>query len=242
MDSTSDPRSPVELFSKPTSVFLCGNCGAVLNWVAFAIASRVPGSYYWIDVRHGGQLLDPLDPLARGAIPTDQLSVHLPGELAPNEPAAGAATPGGVQPGERAVEPEQRADFLRLPPPVQALVLAKRSQEPPMVLVLSNTHRLAAFYPSATVGPVVRAILALGVSMLFTFADAPPEGRFAFEHIWQLQAIDPLFWRQARFRVERGDASDPVPPGAEIELERLPVVSAALAEVLDQPPKPGNGG
>jgi len=234
MPLPSEPRSPVDTFSKPTSVFLCGNCGAVLNWVAFAIASQTPGGYHWTDVRHGGQLLDPLDPLAQAAIPTDRLNVHMPSELAPSEAPANAAITAGLRPGESVADVEHLADFLRLPEAAREIISIMRSDEQSVVFVLSNAHRLAAFYPSATVAPVIRAILSRGVSVLFTFADTPPEGRFAFEHVWHVNAIDPLFWREGRFRVERGNASDPIAPGTEIKLETLPVVAPMLAGVLDR--------
>jgi hypothetical protein len=162
-------------------------------------------------------------------------------ELAPNELVANAAITAGIRPDSPVDELERLADFLRLPAPTQELISSRGAEPGPIVLVLSNAHRLAAFYPSGTVGPLIRAIVSRGVSVLFTFADTPPQGRLVFDNIWHVNAIDPLFWKEGRFRVERGDPSGPLAAGSEVRLETLPVVAPVLAGALDNPPRSKEG-
>jgi len=219
-------------FQNPTSVFLCGRSGVLLDWVTLAFASAAEGGYFWTDVRLPGQAMDPLDPMAKGAIPGDRLSVRTPRELTTDDALANAAITSGLRSDEHLPEVEQLADFLRLPPPTQALIASRTPSAAPPVLVLSNAHRLAPFYSAESVGPLIRALQASGVVVFLVFPDAAPVGRLAFDNIWHLDARDPYAWRSAKLEVERSAASGSVPKAPGLFLREIPFVVRVLERAL----------
>jgi hypothetical protein len=114
----------------------------------------------------------------------------------------------------------------------QRLLSAGPSGGPPMVLVLSNAHRLVALYPTDSVAPVVRAIVETGAILFMTFADSPPEGRLAFDTVMHVEGNDPMSWNEATLRVEKGPASGPLRAGSEHRLGQLPPIASVLANRL----------
>ena len=224
---------PGELFQRPTSVILCGSDGPLLDWVVFALASRAPGGYYWTDVRLEGQPADTGGPLGRRAVPEDRLSVVSPQELTTNDALANAAITGGLRPEERLSEIERLADFLRLPSHTQALIATQRTSGEPAVLVLSNAQRLAPLYPADTVPPVLRAMVAAGVSVVLVFADAAPKARVEFENVWHLDSAELSRWHEAVLRIEKANTRPPLSTGSKVSLRDLPAVAETLQGVVD---------
>jgi hypothetical protein len=216
------------VFDRPTSVILCGDPGALLNWVAYGFASIHPGGYHWTDVRMAGQRIDDRDPLARLRIPDDRLSVIPPQELARNDGPANVAISAVVRSDETTRSARQLMDFLRLPAHVQRVVASRERGGRPLLLVLSNGHRLAALYPDEAVGPLIDAVVASGVSLLVTYPDEPQRGRLAFEHVWHLRGTEPSRWGEARFSVEKGTGDGPFRPGSVTALRDLPDAARIL--------------
>jgi hypothetical protein len=209
-------------------VILCGGPGPLLDWVAWGFATANPGGYFWTDVRMAGQAMDARGPLGRGRIPADHLSVVTPPELSPNDAPANAAISALLHADEPRSYLQQLADFLRLPEHTRTVISERRIREPPVLLVLSNGHRIAAQYPVGSVGPLVRAIVAAGASLFLTYADEPPEGRSGFSNIWHVQGGAMSDWPSASLEVEAGTFEAPFTTGARVRLADLPRVAGAL--------------
>lgn len=225
---TSAPTSG--LFTKPTSVVLIGEDRPLLNWVAYAMASVTDPGFLWVDVRAlGGDVADS-DPLSGRVIPPDRLAVVRPAALAPDHTKANI----GVSAVVRADEPPENLqillDFLRLPEQTQVKLSEMVARGRPRVAVLSNAHRLMAHYSAESVAPLLRAIQATGVITIVTFADAPNDGRFAFDVVLHLRGRDPKAWKQATLHVEKGSSEGPLRTGQDCRLEDLDVVANVLAD------------
>jgi hypothetical protein len=223
---------PDRIFNRPTSVIVCGSNRPLLNWVAYALASITDPGFIWTDVRLQGEVLADADPLSRNLIPPDRMNVVHPKELALHRGGAKAVAESVIRADEPTDTVRRLADFLRLPLHTQRLLSAGPSQGQPMVLVLSNGHRLVAFYPTDAVGPTVRAIVESGATLIMTFADAPPEGRLVFETVLHLEGNDTRGWRQASLTAEKGPADGPLRSGSAYRLGEFDPVTDILASGL----------
>ena len=76
------------LFPAPTSVFVCGNNRALLNWFAYALASATDPEFVWTDVRLSGESPTPDDLFSRDRIPSERLHLVEPIELTPDNTTA----------------------------------------------------------------------------------------------------------------------------------------------------------
>ena len=222
-------------FTRPGTVFICGNHRPLLNWTAFALASATDPRLSWTDVRLRGEVLDAFDPLARSVIPSDRLSIVHPNELAQNEAAArlaGAASSTVIRSDEPPASIRRLVDFLRLPTHTQELLAAHPPDGPPTPLVLSNAHRVVALYPTESVAPVLRAIVDAGALLIATWADAPPEGRLAFDTILHLRGEEHGAWRRASLTVERSAVPGSLRAGETYPLGEIRPVAAVLERRL----------
>lgn len=218
-----------EMFARPTSVFLSGGSRPLLNWVAYALTARHRSGLVWTDVRLDGETLDDDDLLGRDLLPKERLLTVSPGELARDELPGNVAVGDLVRSDERPEAVQRFADFLRLPRHTRD-VISRLPREGSAVIVLSNGHRIVALYPTAKAGPTVRSIVEAGVSLLMTWADAPPAGRLAFEHILHVTGNEPAAWRKAVLHVERGGPAGPLRTGSDVRLGDWPAVTAVLSK------------
>jgi len=223
-------------FKHPTSVFLYGPPGALLDWVAWAFASSAPGGYRWTDIRGPGDALDPAGPLARGVVPEAQLGVGDPRELAPDHAAANAVITAGIVPGEPHPQLERLSDFLRLPEPTRALLASRPSSSFPLVLVLSNGHRLLPYYTEESVRSALRVLSGQGIAILNVFPEVPSEARFIFDNVWRLSRSDPHGWQRTHLTVEKAGPLGPLSTEGELGLQDLPSVTRILNHVLEHVP------
>ena len=223
---------PADLFEPRTSVILCGSSRSLLRWVAYALVAERPGGFYWGHVRMEGEVLEEADPLRTGRIPPDRFVSVAPGELVRDELSGNVAL-GGLMRSEGEDEQVRRfADFLRLPKQTQDLFSRLPRDGPSPVLVLSGGQRLAAFYSLESVGPTVRSIVHFGGSMLMTWAEAPPAGRFEFERVLHLDGYGVSRWREAVLSAEKGWSTGPLRTGAKVRLRDVAPVASVLQEAL----------
>jgi len=220
------------IFSRPTSVILCGSNRPLLNWVVYALASATDPKFIWTDVRLGDEVLADVDPLARNLVPPDRLAVVYPSVLVPNDAAANMAIAGVVRDNQPSDGIRRLLDFIRLPLPTQRLLSGVLSRDRPIVLVLSDAHHLVTFYPTEVVAPVIQAVVEAGAILFVTFAGAPPESRQAFETILHVEGNDPKAWRRTTLRVEKGPLAGPLRTGSDHLLGELDPVAAVLARDL----------
>jgi len=233
MLSTSGAGEQGPPFQWPTSVFLYGPPGPLLNWVGWAFARMAPGGFRWSDVKLPGEPVDPLDPIARGVIPEDLLSSPEPLDLAPDHAAANAViSQTGMTDGDLA-QLGRVSDFLRLPPTTRARIASTERAVAPLVLVVSNSHRLLPHYTSDSVRTALRTLIAHGVAIFGIFPAVAGEARFIFGNVWRLSASDPREWRETKLEVERAEARSPILPTGIRKLGDLPALAEALRTTLD---------
>lgn len=217
------------LFPKPTSVILCGASRPLLNWVAYALASKSDPEFVWTDVRLSGELPAPDDLFSREVIPADRLRLVGPRELMPDDAAANMALSAVIRDDETPENLNQVLEFMRLPTPTQNVLAETTGGKSPHVVVLSNGHRLVAIYPDIDmVRPTLRAIVGAGVAMIMTWADAPPGGRAAFDVVMHVQGNDPEGWRLAKLRIEKAPTGSIFRAGSESLLADVDPIASIL--------------
>lgn len=228
MGLSSGPDLIPELSERPTSVFLHGSSRPLLNWVMYALLVRADPEFRWTDVRLTEEVLDPLDPLSRSVVPDERLSIIEPDVLQRTAvPHATVATM--IRSDEPAESIGRTLDFLRLPGHTQELISRTPIGPRPAQLGLSNAHRLAALFPTATIRPTLRGILDSGVTLVMTWADAPPAGRRAYDFVIGVEGAGPKAWKDARLRCEIGGSSGRMRAGAQARLSEL----APIHDVLE---------
>jgi hypothetical protein len=174
-----------------------------------------------------------MDPIAKGVIPEDRLLIRDSQELAPDHAAANAMITAGRGPSGDLAQLERISELLRLPQPTRDLLASKGSTSAPLVLVVSNGHRLLPLYTAEMVRSVLRTLIAHGVALINTFPAPPTEARFIFGNVWRLSASDPRHWRKAQIEVERAEPQGPIPKLGTFRLEEFPTVSDPLRQTLD---------
>jgi len=227
-------ESLVGTFSRPTSVFLYGPPGPLLDWVAWAVASQAPGGYHWTDVRLDGEGPEPLGPLSQGTVPPEHLAIVHPYELAPDHAVANAAISVGIRPDEHSVQLERLVDFLRLPPRTQKFLSATAPTGPPLVLIVSNGNRLLPFFNTReSVRSANRALTDNGFAILDVFSQVPSDARFVFDHVWRLGEGTVRNWRKSKLEIEQAGSSGSLSSDGKLTLEELGPVASVLARALD---------
>jgi hypothetical protein len=224
--------APERMFGHPTSVLLCGSSRSLLNWAAYAFALTEVPEFTWVDVRHRGQAPAAGGPLACNMVPPEQLHVLETTDLPRNDAVSNMAIAGVIRTDEPPDDVRLLVDFLRLPSRIQELLSSARTEGRPRMLVVSNAHRMATYYPAEAVAPVVRAVVKTGAILFMTFADAPSEGHEAFETILYLEGNDPKEWKRAILRAAKGPLDGPFQTGSEYRLVELEPVAAVLARDL----------
>jgi hypothetical protein len=165
-------------------------------------------------------------------IPEERLEVLLPSELGRSEVPPNLDIRVVLkEDGTREWTPDLNV-FLRLPQHTQKLISKIPAGAERVVIVLSNSQRMVALYPTESVAGFVRAIVQAGASFLVTFSDAPGEKRLAFEYIFHLQGEDPRRWDQAELFVEKGTTSGVFRTGSRLRLPTIPGVSSVLSREL----------
>lgn len=221
MGSTAAPGLIPELTQRPTSVFVHGSNRALLNWVMYVLLSSSDPGYFWTDVRLPEEVLDPLDPLACGAVPPNQLSVIFPEDLRPSTPPLDAmASMLATEDSSDAIH--RVTGFLRLPHHTQDLISRKAHAGRVTLFGLSNAHRTAALYREETVRSTVRAIHESGVSLTMTWADALPGASRVFDFVIEVEGSHPSGWKEAHLRCLLGSSVGPLRAGVRLRLSSIP--------------------
>ncbi|MGA7476821.1 MAG: hypothetical protein WBW47_06335 [Thermoplasmata archaeon] len=216
-----------EIAERPTTVVLHCSDRPLVNWVMYAMLVRANPNFIWTDIRLTGEVLDPLDPLARHVIPVRQLSVVQPKTLQLNlEPPSALTTM--IHTDESGDLKQQLRSFLRLPEHTQDLISRVPKEGLVPLFGLSNAQRIAALYPPETIRPTLQAIKDSGTSMIMTWADALPGSVKEFDFVLRVEGLGPKSWRSASLRCDRGSSSGPVRVGKRFRLGDL----APIAEVL----------
>jgi len=225
---------------RPVSVLVLGESRPLANWLAFALVHRLDPNFFWTDVRDHEGTPDPFGPVAVGRIPDAQLSLIFPEQLERNDEEARLAGAAAATVVRSDGEPEvmrHLEGFLRLPSHTQEVIAATRPGSRLRFLVLGNSERVSHMYPEDTVGPIVRAILATGCSLVMPFVAPPPAARSVFDFILHVEGAELADWRTARVRCEKGVGDGLLASGSLFALADFPGLAAELT-----PLSPGSGG
>ncbi|HLN50850.1 MAG TPA: hypothetical protein VK455_02165 [Thermoplasmata archaeon] len=228
MGTASEESFLPEFSEGPTSVFLHGPSRPLLNWVLYALLVRTGRVFQWTDVRLRGEVLDPMDPLARRLVPESQLSIVLPEELNLSDPPS-RTMPEMIHPDEPADSMRRVNAFLRLPGHTQEVLSRVTGEGTVTPVGLSNCHRLAAAFPADAIQPTLRAFMESGASIALTWADAVPASARAFDFVIGVEGRGPLDWKEARLRCDIGNSTGVIRAGQVLRLGDVP----AIAEVIE---------
>lgn len=231
-DPMSVSRTQEALSRHPTTIFLYGPPGPLLDWVAWSFATTAHGGYRWSEVRSREDPTDPEGPVARKAVPPELLSVRDPRDVAPDHGPANAAITAAVRPDGHSLELERLTDFLRLPAPTKALIGSTTPGAPPLVLVISNGHRLLPQFTAQTVRSTIQVLTSHGITVIDVFPQAPSTARFIFNNVWRLDGSSIENWRTTKLIVEQAEESGPLPSGREATLGEIEAVATTLQHAL----------
>jgi hypothetical protein len=210
-----------------------GDDRPLLNWVAYALASKADPEFIWTDVRTPGQLLRTSDVLSRQLVPPDRLRVVGATELAPNDREANVAVSTLIRSDEPPSNVQRLLDFLRLPLPTQRLLETVGPPDRVRVCVLSNGQRILALYPSSeAVRPTIRAIVDGGVALVMTFADEAPKGRLEFDNVLAVDGSVSGGWKGAVLTVEKWTDGGDLRVGSTHRLGEVPAIASVLSREL----------
>lgn len=176
-----------------------------------------------------------MDPLTRSVIPPARFHTVEPPSLPRDERSAEIAR---RRAGElfRSDDPSNAharlIGFLGLPSHTQEILSGGAAGQAPRCVVLSNAHRLVALYPAGSVEPTVRAIVDYGATLLTTFADAAPDGRWVFETVLQVSHGTPGSWREARVAIERLNGGERRASPTTVRLGDLQPIAGVLAREI----------
>jgi hypothetical protein len=228
-----------EGFLKPSSVFISGTNRSLLKWFAFASLAPYASRVYWTDVRLPGEILDPLDPISLNAIPKESVYVLSPQDLAPDEQEARQAEAAAATV-LRSDEPpnslEGLFEFLRMPSHARKLLSSTGRPDLPSILVTANAQRLAPVYSQDRIAPLMRALLEGGTCQVALWAEAPTTFTSVFDVILHLEGGDPIDWRTATVRCERGISRGPLATGPSHRLSEIEPVATILARSIAPSP------
>jgi hypothetical protein len=202
-------------FTRPTSVFFGGSSRVALNHLALECASRINGSFLWLEVRRPGVVPDPNDPSRMGRIPSRRRLEAIP-------PDSTTATPGTI--GRfvvRRAEPPQEevgqiADVLRVPHFVRSLFPANSSGSRPEVLVVANGDGILHIYPDSLeqARSFLRVFQQEKVTLVVSYCGGAPQSRFAFDYVFDVSTSQENRWRESTVRCEQSPKSAPFPAGS----------------------------
>ncbi|HTP54931.1 MAG TPA: hypothetical protein VML94_08265 [Thermoplasmata archaeon] len=233
----SSPAGNGELFPggfrKPTSILISGGSRSLLKWFAYAALAPYSARVYWTDVRFPGEILDPLDPMAAGAVDKDSLYVLTPRELEPDDQSADRAQSAAaalIRSDEAPGSLQGLVEFLRMPSHAQKLISTTTGDRLPSILVTANSQRLATVYSLERIAPLMRALLDAGTCQVALWAEAPTTAISVFEVILHLEGLGPRDWHEATISCEKGIRTGPLAVGRTTRLGEIP----SVARILDR--------
>jgi hypothetical protein len=209
-----------ELFQGIHSVYFGGNDRTAAAVAGFALAKKASPTVFWLNIRSPGSGNDDFEALLQGRVPPAlQYHTRVPSQLEP--PVSPSA-----QPRARGIDPE--FDPIRLPELVGQLTGRLPSGPPAPVLFVTNSERIAPFYPEhiETTRQFQGLVLSAGLSLVATYAGPPRRDRFAFEYVFRVETMAGRDWRSAMVSAEHGIIS---PGSAGARPTRLDLIDAVRA-------------
>ncbi|MGA7476495.1 MAG: hypothetical protein WBW47_04670 [Thermoplasmata archaeon] len=212
-----------------------GTSRSLLKWVAFAALAPYASRVYWTDLRLPGEILDPLDPMARHAIPEDVVQVVLPGDLRPEEQEARLAEAASATmfPSDEAPESVRGIiEFIRMPWHTQQRISATFRPGEPTILVCASADRLVGVFPNEGAPALIRSIVEAGVVIVGLWGDAACPFESVFDVTFHVEGVGPADWRDATIKCEKGISSGPLAAGPAHRLAGLGPIAMILDKLI----------
>jgi hypothetical protein len=205
------PRGYSSDWTEPTSFGIWGASAGDRARLAWAIALRVDPDPLWIQIEGPSGTHDPAELAVLDRLPTDHLFAVQAGELAPETYLGNMA---GSFVREEASSDDRLhavADFMRLPPLFRDILGGRSAHHPTKALVIANSDRAAALYPSNEGGirPLVESINEVATTVIFVISTTPrPYNARVVDYLIQLKDDDP-----GGISVVRAECPQGAPPG-----------------------------
>jgi hypothetical protein len=209
------PYFAAPTFARPTSVFFGGTSRRALNHLALESASRIDGSFLWLEVRRLGDPADSGGSSITGRIPPRRRLEAIPPEPPLTTPGrAGSFIVRRVD-GPRE-EVGQIIDVLRVPHFIRSLFPAQNSGNRPQVLVVANGDGIlhASRDSLEQTRSFLRVFQQEKVTLVFSHCGAPPQSRFAFDYVFEVSTPGESDWKNSTVRCEQSPKSAPFPAGS----------------------------
>ena len=226
-------------FRNPSSVLFSGTSRSLLKWVAFAALAPYSSRVFWTDLRPPGEILGPLDPMARHVIPEDVVHVLPPGDLLPEEQEARLAEAASATmfPSNEAPESVRAViEFIRMPWHTQQRISATFRPGEPTILVCANADRLVGVFPDKGVAPLIRSIVQAGVVIVGLWGDAASPFESVFDVVFHVEGVGPAAWRDATIKCEKGLSAGPLAAGTAYRLADVKPIAMILDKLIPTTP------
>ncbi|MGP8158805.1 MAG: hypothetical protein ACLPWO_04255 [Thermoplasmata archaeon] len=223
----------------PSSVLFSGTSRSLLKWVAFASLAPYSSRVFWTDLRLPGEVLDPLDPMARQVIPENAVDVVPPGDLRPEEQEARLAEAASATmfPSDEAPESVRGIiEFIRMPWHTQQRILATFRPGEPTILVCANADRLVGVFPDKGVAPLIRSIVNAGVVIVGLWGSPASPFDPVFDVLFRVEGVGPAAWRDATIRCEKGTSAGTLAAGTAHRLAEVGPIAMILEKLIPTPP------
>jgi hypothetical protein len=114
--------------------------------------------------------------------------------------------------------------FLLLPPQLQAIMDEEAASPGTRAIVLANTNRIRALYPTdaGRIRVMMEVFPRNGFSVITTSMPPPYQGRYGYSIAFRMDVDSAEEWRRARLVVEKGLPSGELRTGATFSSEELP--------------------
>ena len=206
------PEFDAQVAGSTDSVMIWADDRIAATVAALTLARQRSSNVTWLDIRDPIGATEPYDTLLREAIDRDRAyRTASPSELAPDNAAANLATWTVIRADEPSEVVAQFVDFLRLPPSVQQMFEQFGLPETLPTLVVTNSDRLASFYPESVEG--TRAFVEVfgrsGVKLVSSLVGIERADRFAYRHVFHVASPRGGPWSEALVTSETRTA----PPG-----------------------------
>jgi len=238
MDPAGEEFFPKGL-RNPSSVLFSGTSRSLLKWVAFASLAPYSSRVFWTDLRLPGEVLDPLDPMARHVIPEDAVDALPPGDLLPEEQEARLAEAASATmfPSDESPESVRGIiEFIRMPWHTQQRISATFRPGEPTILVCANADRLVGVFPDQGVAPLIRSIVEAGVVIvgLWGSADCPFDS--VFDVVFRVEGVGPAAWRDATIECVKGTSAGSLAVGTTRRLAEVGPIALILEKLIPNTP------
>jgi hypothetical protein len=221
---------PERLFTRPTSILVCGPSRPLVNLALYALAQATTPVFQWVDIQVPGEERLPWDPVRLGWVPEDRRwSVDHPSALRPDDLAAHLALFALIRSDEPSPALVQLTDFLRLPEMSQRILAVRPPRGRPGVVAVPNAHRVMATFSAAQVPSILGVHRSAGYSVYIGYAEAMGSGHDVFDLVLELDGTSVADWKDSHLVCAKGISEGRLAARGSVALEEIPLIADVLA-------------